>query len=121
MLDEPSNQALSGAKGAACTTEGTPWGLPPSVFCEAANQPETRLLTAGGGLTAGEVALYGNYRPMLDIKAPLCCIAAYDRWTTMIRSALLPEGRHHLSRARDRNTNSLPRELMTWPVRERRS
>lgn len=53
-------------------------GLPPSVFCKAANSLEARLLNARGGLSRGEYVFYRGFRDRFDIEAPVCLHAAFD-------------------------------------------
>jgi thiamine kinase-like enzyme len=53
-------------------------GLPPTVFCKAANSLEARLLNARGGLSRGEYVFYSDFRDRLSIEAPICLYAAFD-------------------------------------------
>lgn len=54
-------------------------GLPPSVFCKALHNLPNRLVDALVGLIDGEDSFYNIYRESLDLEAPACLHAAYDR------------------------------------------
>jgi hypothetical protein len=57
---------------------GNKANLPPSVFCKAAHDLNTRLINGIGGLIQGEDAFYNQYQQVLGLEAPICFLSAYD-------------------------------------------
>lgn len=53
--------------------------LPGSVFCKALHKLANRLVDANCGLIQGEDTFYNDYRPLLDIEAPVPLFATYSR------------------------------------------